>query len=139
VLIDPNNDPGWRGILREYDRLKKGPAIERYQNLSRDAFLRWVRSSQLLVGNSSSGIIEAASLGTRVVNVGSRQQGRERSANVVDVPWDESAIVAAIRANFGKPYRGKNVYGGGGAGKKIAAALSAVRMDDTLRRKLIRY
>jgi UDP-hydrolysing UDP-N-acetyl-D-glucosamine 2-epimerase len=138
VLIDPNNDPGWEGIAACYGRIRDA-GVTRVANLSRPEFLRLLAGSGLLVGNSSSGIIEAASLGVRVVNIGRRQEGRERSANVIDVDWEVGKIVTAIRGHFGRRFAGRNVYGSGGAGVRIAQILSDVPLTPTLRHKLIRY
>jgi GDP/UDP-N,N'-diacetylbacillosamine 2-epimerase (hydrolysing) len=97
----------------------------------------------VLVGNSSSGIIEAASFGTPVVDVGMRQAGRERSRNVVTVPVRVAPIRQALTKVWrgGRPvrFRGANVYGGGGAGERIAAILGRLSVDDRLMRKLIAY
>jgi UDP-hydrolysing UDP-N-acetyl-D-glucosamine 2-epimerase len=138
VLIDPNNDAGWQGITGVYDKLCDG-RFQRFKNLARAEFLRLLGGAGLMIGNSSSGIIEAASFGVRVVNVGTRQQGRECGANVTHVDWDVGQITAAIRRQFGRPYAGRNCYGSGGAGAKIAAVLSDVPLTDDLRHKLIRY
>ena len=96
-----------------------------------------------MAGNSSSGIIEAASLGTPVLNVGPRQQGRERSANVTDVAWNSRAVQSAIKklssADWPFAFTGRNVYGGGNASERIAQVLATVALDDRLRSKVIRY
>jgi GDP/UDP-N,N'-diacetylbacillosamine 2-epimerase (hydrolysing) len=96
-----------------------------------------------VVGNSSSGIIEAASFGTSVVNVGPRQLRRERSGNVIDVPYHEAAIRRAIANiwNNGRPkrWRGTNVYGGAGAGRKMADILGRLERNEALLKKLIAY
>jgi GDP/UDP-N,N'-diacetylbacillosamine 2-epimerase (hydrolysing) len=114
------------------------------KDVSRPIFLGLLRDAALLVGNSSSGIIEAASFGTRVVDIGPRQRGRQRSENVVNVPGGEAAIAAAAVRKIwrnGKPtrWRGGNVYGGRETGKRIAAILASLRIDERLRRKLIAY
>jgi UDP-N-acetylglucosamine 2-epimerase len=103
-----------------------------------------LRDATVLVGNSSSGIIEAASLGTPVIDVGTRQCGRARSQNATNVPYSEAAIRRELKRiwNDGRPrrFRGRNVYGGGGAGRKIADALARLNLSDPrLRRKLIAY
>lgn len=136
VAIFPNNDPGWRGVARALD---EAHGIQVAKDVPRAQFLGLLKSAAVLVGNSSSGIIEAASLGTPVVNIGDRQLGRERSANVVDVPWEEKAISNAIIGAGKVRYTGTNVYGGGNAGARIARVLSDVAIDDKLRKKLIRY
>ena len=88
-------------------------------------FLRLLYNSKCLIGNSSVGIRECAYLGIPVVNIGSRQHGRNRGKNVKDVSYNSAAIKEAVQywLNNGTP--GKDlVYGGGDAGKKIADLLS---------------
>lgn len=142
LIVASNNDPGWHGIAAAWEAASDLPAPVR-KDLPRDDFLRAMASAAFLIGNSSSGIIEAASLKTPVINIGDRQKGRERSANVVDVAWNAAALRRAIRTawNNGRPrvFTGRNVYGGGAAGEKIAAVLAKVPLDDRLRQKLIRY
>ena len=114
-----------------------------HRNLNRAQFLGLLRHAAVLVGNSSSGIIEAASFGTPVVDIGPRQAGRERSPNVTNVPFRPAAIRMALQLvwNSGRPRRCRaaNVYGGDGAGRRIAHALARLPLDDRLRRKLIAY
>lgn len=142
VVIYPNNDPGSRGIIRCWRR-REGELTERVKDLPRGLFLGLLRDAAVLVGNSSSGIIEAASFGTPVVDIGPRQAGRERSGNVVGVTYDAGSIRDAVaRAwNNGRPtrWRGRNVYGGAGAGARIAGLLGTIPLDERLRRKLIVY
>lgn len=102
-----------------------------------------MRDAAVLVGNSSSGIIEAASFGTPVVDIGPRQMGRERGRNVVNVPYDAARLRAELDRlwNRGKPRRftSGNIYGGGGAASKTASVLASLKLDDRLLRKLIAY
>ena len=143
IIIHPNNDPGSRGIARCWDEHANDPRLEIHRNLHRAKFLGLLRHATVLIGNSSSGIIEAASFGTPVIDIGPRQLGRERSGNVTNVPYRKDAIVAALKKiwNNGRPRRftGRNVYGGKGTARKIANVLSSVRLNDRLRRKLIAY
>jgi len=89
----------------------------------------------LLVGNSSSGIIEAASLGWPVVNIGGRQAGRERNGNVIDVGWDAGEIEQAVRrATMDEGFRRrvgrrKNVYGDGRASGRIVGVLEGLARE----------
>ncbi len=139
VIIYPNNDPGSGGIISCWET--SGEQVLR--DAPRATFLALMRDAAALIGNSSSGIIEAASFGTPVVDVGPRQLGRERSANVVNVPFDRRRIERELRRlwNAGRPLRcaNKNVYGGNGAGERIAKVLASVEIDARLRRKLISY
>lgn len=143
IIVHPNNDPGSRGIARFWETCAISPGIEIHRNLDRRRFLGLLRDAAVLVGNSSSGIIEAASFGTPVVDIGPRQLGRERSRNVTNVPYAPAAIVRALNAicNGGKPRRftGQNIYGGRGTGTKIAKVLSSIPLTDSLHRKLITY
>lgn len=142
VIIYPNNDPGSGGIINTWEAVRDERVIVR-RDVPRGLFLGLMRDAAVMVGNSSAGIIEAASVGTPVVDIGPRQMGRERSGNVVEASYDRRAVQAAVAQiwNDGRPrrYRGKNVYGGGGAGKIIADHLASVNIDARLLRKLIAY
>ncbi|HWE02646.1 MAG TPA: UDP-N-acetylglucosamine 2-epimerase [Tepidisphaeraceae bacterium] len=142
VIVYPNNDPGSDGIARAWDAIGRDPRIVLRRNLRRPIFLGLMRDAAVLVGNSSSGIIEAASFGTPVVDVGTRQFGRERNENVTHAAMNDRAIDRALRHIWreGKPIRyvGENIYGGGGAGTKIAAILSRIRVQ-RFSNKLIAY
>ena len=143
TIVYPNTDPGSAGIVRCWREHARGDRFKVFPDLPRAAFLGRMRGAAVMVGNSSSGIIEAASFGTPVVDVGPRQLGRERSQNVTNVPYSEAAIRRALKRNwnYGHPkrFRGRNVYGSGGAGLRIARALAGLKIDDRTRRKLIAY
>ena len=146
VIVCPNNDPGSAGIMRcwgEIDAQNNLRRIRIHRDLGRGVFLSLLRDCAVLIGNSSSGIIEAASFGTPVIDIGPRQSGRERSGNVINVPYDERKLLAAISRIWakGRPRRFKsdNVYSGKNAGETIAKTLATVLLDERLIRKLIRY
>ena len=140
VIIYPNNDPGSDGIIRAWEVSKPSNSITIHQNVARPTFLGLMRDAAVLVGNSSSGIIEATSFGTPVVDIGPRQAGRERGPNVVNVPYSARAIEQAVRRAISRPRPLKrNVYGGQGTARRITAILANVKIDDRLRRKLIAY
>ncbi|WP_428939214.1 UDP-N-acetylglucosamine 2-epimerase [Fontivita pretiosa] len=145
VIVYPNNDPGSQGIARVWDRHARDPRLVLHRNLPRASFLGLLRDAAVLVGNSSSGIIEAGSFGTPVVDIGPRQKGRLRNRNVVHVPYSRSAILAALRKiwNDGRPmrFRRDNLYGGGATGDRIARVLAGTGPETRaeLRQKLIMY
>ncbi len=140
-IIHPNNDPGSAGIARCWDKLGNPNTVHR--SVPRNQFLAMMRDAAVLIGNSSSGIIEAASFGTPVIDVGPRQLGRETSSNVEHIDFDPARLTESLRRlwNDGKPVRHPrtNVYGGNGAGRKIATRLASVKLDERLRTKLIAY
>src|SRR5205085_2641550 len=147
VFIYPNNDPGSAGIIRNLEESKRIVdnvyAALFHNDLPRNRFLTYLKHAAVLIGNSSSGIIEAASFGTPVINVGDRQKGRERNNNVIDVPANAAAIRRALEKvwNNGRPIRfpRKNIYGSGRTSDKIARILATIPLDERLRRKLIAY
>ena len=90
-----------------------------------------------MVGNSSSGIMEAASFALPVVNVGMRQQGRERAGNILDAPPEREAIAGALRRALQPEFRASlrgmvNPYGDGTAAKTIAQVLAKVPLEGLL-------
>ena len=84
-----------------------------------------LKNSRCLVGNSSSGIRECEFLGVPVVNIGTRQTGRERASNVTDVPHDAAAIRTAVYAMAHTKPKRSMLYGDGTAGEKVAEILMA--------------
>jgi len=107
--------------------------------LPRFEYLSWLAASDVLIGNSSSGIIEAASLGTPVVNLGERQNRRERSSNVIDAKVSREAIAQAIKSAISLQGPFHNVYGDGRAGRKIVQLLEALPLGSELLHKSNAY
>jgi GDP/UDP-N,N'-diacetylbacillosamine 2-epimerase (hydrolysing) len=136
VIVYPNNDPGHGGIVRCWQQLG-GTHVHR--DVARPAFLALMRDAAVLVGNSSSGIIEAASFGTPVVDVGPRQAGREHGPNVLRVQWGKRRLATALATMVGRRFPARNPYGGHDTGRRIADVLAKVALTDRLRRKLIAY
>lgn len=124
VWLEPNADAGSMEIVKALDAADWPPGSRRIPHLDRPLFCAAMRHAAVLLGNSSAGIIEAASLGTPVVNVGDRQRLRERNANVLDVAADQAAIAAAIKTALHRGhYPPANVYGDGHAAGRIVQLL----------------
>lgn len=143
VVVYPNNDPGYRGIIRQWRQRQDDPRFTICKDLPRPQFLGLLRDAAMLVGNSSSGIIEAASFRTPVIDIGDRQKGRQRCKDVRNVPYESGAIArAAARIwRHGRPIRGRcrNLYGDGRTAGKIAAILAQTPLNARLLRKIIAY
>jgi UDP-hydrolysing UDP-N-acetyl-D-glucosamine 2-epimerase len=146
ILVYPNADAGGREmieILKDYE--KRYTSIKALKSLPRREYLSLMKLASVLVGNSSSGMIDAPSFGLPVINVGSRQEGRERGNNVINVGHDRDEITTAIRRAIGdKEFldeikRSHNPYGDGKAGTRIAEILSGVENTPRLLRKQIAY
>jgi UDP-hydrolysing UDP-N-acetyl-D-glucosamine 2-epimerase len=122
--VDAGSDVTSHGI-RLFREKHRAPQIHFFKNLPPEDFLRLTLGSIAIVGNSSVGIRECAYLGVPAVNIGSRQRGRDRGANVIDVPHDRHAIAAAIRRAQTSPRPPSDpVYGDGQAGVRIAEAIA---------------
>ena len=126
LLTAPNSDPGGDAVRRRIEAFVVGrPWAGFAGNLGSRLYPNALRHAALMLGNSSSGIIEAGLFGLPVINVGERQAGRERGANVTDVPNDADAVTAALDRLGPTPVRAKpgTPYGAGGAGPKVADVL----------------
>jgi GDP/UDP-N,N'-diacetylbacillosamine 2-epimerase (hydrolysing) len=140
VGLLPNSDAGNRAIREAMMCCQKSGEWVNYTHLPRNEFLSWMAAADVMVGNSSSGIIEAASFGTPVINVGDRQRLRERNANVTDVPVESGAIAAAITSALKRGrFPSKNVYGDGFAAERIARALRDIPLGPEVLNKCNAY
>ena len=129
----PNADAGSDGTskgIRVFREKEDPPNFHLFRNMFPEDFLRLLVHSTAIVGNSSVAIRECSYLGVPAVNVGSRQQGRERGGNVIDVEHDRAAIAGAIREHI---RRGRapadHLYGDGRAGERIADCLSTAALQ----------
>jgi UDP-hydrolysing UDP-N-acetyl-D-glucosamine 2-epimerase len=126
LVMAPNGDPGCEGIraaLRE-------AGVEPVEHLPRERWLSLLAGAEVIVGNSSAGLIEAAALKTGCVNVGPRQSGREKPRNVTDCEYGERAVRSALREVRGRALRRmRHPYGNGRAGERIAEALGKISLQ----------
>jgi len=113
------------------------------KNVPHTDYINLLRSCFLLVGNSSSGIIEASEIKKPVINLGNRQDGRERAGNVIDLPFDKDTIVNTIKKlqkdknSYLKYTNTKNIYGEGNSAQKIVKILESIKVDQKLLKKHI--
>lgn len=141
VVVYPNADAGGRKMITVIEEYKKYPFIKIYKNLEHNLFLGLMNIANVMVGNSSSGIIEAASFHLPVVNIGTRQEGRERSDNVIDVNYNKKEIIKAInKAMYDQIFiekvkKCKNPYGDGKTGERVANILDKIKIDERLVKK----
>ena len=126
VWMWPNVDAGTDAVSKALRlwREESEPRVRFIRNLEPEAFCGLAKRAGCIVGNSSFGIREASFLGLPAVNVGSRQAGRERAENVVDVEHDATAIRRAILEQGRTRYQSSALYGDGFAGERIASRLA---------------
>jgi UDP-hydrolysing UDP-N-acetyl-D-glucosamine 2-epimerase len=145
VLIYPNADAGGRKMIEVIKEYEKHPFITTFKSIPHKDYLSLMKIASVMVGNSSSGIVEAISFGLPVVNIGSRQEGRERAENVIDVDYNKEEIKAAIEEALcdedlkEKVKNCKNPFGDGKAGPKVANILSNIKIDKFLLKKKLTY
>ncbi len=140
LCLLPNSDAGGASIKTVLEDIaRKHRDVRVFAHLPRHQFISWMARADVMIGNSSSGIIEAATLGLAVVNVGTRQRNRERSANVVDADAEPESIYAAIEKALQMEGPWRNVYGDGGASERIANLLSGLPLDCALLNKSNAY
>lgn len=140
VAVMPNSDAGSDGIRAAMAaaRDQRGLVIETH--LPRERFVACMAAADIFAGNSSSGIIEAGTFGTPVINVGSRQRLRERNANVIDIDCTPQAIDDAVAAALAHGrFAPVNIYGDGRAAERIVAVLRDTPLDAELMRKINVY
>ena len=136
LALLPNNDAGHSKIIEEI----KNSGIKWYPSLSTIDFINIYRNAWALVGNSSSGIHETPTFKIPAVNIGNRQMGRERAANVIDVPNNANAIEAGInKALFDEEFKAfvktlENPYGIGNSSEQIVKLLKEVSFEGKIQK-----
>ena len=131
IMIWPNADAGSDEVskgIRSFREHNRPDWLHLFINLPIPVYVKLMDLCACMIGNSSSAIREGAYIGVPAVNVGSRQDGRVRGENVLDVPNDRQAIQEAVQTQLKKgKYKEDTVYGDGYAGVKIADTLSHIK------------
>jgi GDP/UDP-N,N'-diacetylbacillosamine 2-epimerase (hydrolysing) len=139
LALMPNADAG-SDIIRDTYASHAPYGMQTRVHLPRAEFVEIMAVVDAMIGNSSSGIIEAASFGTPVLNIGSRQNLRERNANVTDLPEDATQIATALQQIAQSPRpRPHNIYGNGDAAARIVRFLKAHPLGPDLMNKVLTY
>jgi len=134
--VDAGSDGASKGI-RVFREKNRSSHIHFFKNMQPIDFLRLIKNSKCLIGNSSVGIRECAFLAVPVVNIGSRQSGRQKAGSVIECDYDKNSIIKSISTQINHtPYELEFIYGDGNAGKKIAHTLSNI---DLIFHKKITY
>jgi len=133
IVLWPNPDAGSALLskgIRKFRENNINIKMRFYKNFSPEAYIHLMNKTKCLIGNSSSGIREGAFIGTPVVNIGTRQQGRRVATNILSCNNNENNIYNAIKFQILKnKYKKSYIYGKGEAGKKIANILSNIKVN----------
>ena len=128
IMLWPNVDAGSEDVargMRSFREQYRHEHIRFYKNFPVETFIRLMMRCSCMIGNSSAAVREGAFLGVPSVNVGTRQQGRERGHNIIDAPNERGAIVKAVRQQLDHGrYPSEHIYGDGRAGERIADVLA---------------
>ncbi len=146
AVIFPNADAGGRRMIKVIKRFAKGNKnIKTFKNIDHGDFMNMMKYVSIMIGNSSSGIIEAPSFKLPVINVGKRQEGRERACNVIDAGYNKKDILKSVKkALYDKKFlmkvkKCRNPYGDDKTGEKVAKILTGMKFDKRLLQKQITY
>lgn len=144
VIIGPNIDTGSSGIINTIKYFsQKYDSIKFFDSVPREDYLGLLKNCSVLVGNSSSGIIEATLFKIPIINIGNRQKGRERGSNVIDVPeFSEKLIFSALKKALlmkKSDLKIEAIYGKGGVANKIVRYLEKANLEKDLIKKEINY
>jgi UDP-N-acetylglucosamine 2-epimerase (non-hydrolysing)/GDP/UDP-N,N'-diacetylbacillosamine 2-epimerase (hydrolysing) len=138
LFVYPNSDAGSRALVERTNAFADDRLLTRvFINLDAITYWSLLGHVDALIGNSSSGIMEAASFVLPVVNVGMRQQGRERAINIIDTPASTPAILAALQHARSPEFRNSlagmvNPYGDGHAAERIVEVLVNTPLEGLL-------
>jgi len=139
IVLLPNNDAGHSSIINYI----KSSGLKWYPSLPGDIFINLYRNVNALIGNSSSGIHETPTMGIPAINIGNRQNGRERAENVIDVANEKNAIIAGIQKalydiEFIEMVRNiENPYGTGNSAEKIVNILREISLDNLVQKQFV--
>jgi len=145
IAIAPNSDAGNEEIFNELNKLSiKSDWLKFYKSIPRSDYLGLLQNCGVLVGNSSSGIIEAGYFKIPVINIGIRQKNREKSSNVIDVEKIisvniQKSILQALKIKEKNLLTKDNIYGNGKASQKIIKILETINLSSKLINKEIMY
>ncbi|MEY2703739.1 MAG: hypothetical protein RLY43_2378, partial [Bacteroidota bacterium] len=145
VITYPHADAGGKMIIEVIDQEKKNPLFRIVPSLGHKQFLALEREAAVWIGNSSGALIESSSFKTPVINIGTRQLGRQRGDNVIDAGYDSKEITAAIKKSLYDPnYKAKlsaivNPWGDGKTGPRVASIIENLVIDDRFMAKQVSY
>ncbi len=145
VITYPHADAGGRSMIAVIEKEKNNPLFHRFPSLEYKTFLALEREAAVWAGNSSGALIESSSFKTPVVNIGTRQSGRQRGENVIDAGYDRKEIIEAINKSLNDQHylqylsEIKNPWGDGKTGARIRKILEDLNLDPKLLAKRLTY
>ncbi|AOK90133.1 UDP-N-acetylglucosamine 2-epimerase [Paenibacillus polymyxa] len=144
ICVMPNSDAGADAIVDVYNRFAARKGMHLVTSFEQLDYLTMLKNAKMLIGNSSSGIIEAASFHVPVINIGTRQTGRERSVNTIDIAADELELISAMEYAMSEPFQqivkaADNIYSRDNTSSRIVDILNRTSKSEQLIQKTITY
>jgi UDP-N-acetylglucosamine 2-epimerase (non-hydrolysing)/GDP/UDP-N,N'-diacetylbacillosamine 2-epimerase (hydrolysing) len=145
IVVYPNTDAGGKKIISIIEKYKNLDFVKTYKTLNRKIFISLLSQISVLLGNSSTGILEAPSLKLAAVNIGNRQKGRMQANNVINVEYNKEKIIKGIKKSLSdenfkrKLMTCQNPYGDGHSSERIVKVLEEIEINDKLLNKIITY
>lgn len=139
-VSSPNTDPGNRAILQLIAKYQDNPAFFFFKNFDREIFLSILKQCSFIIGNSSAGILESASIPIPAINVGKRQTGRKANANVIYCDTLKETIISALATATNQNFilnikEIKNIYGDGNSAHRAYSLLKTVHFSNLVYKK----
>lgn len=133
----PNIDPGNKKVVKVIDELSNDPSFCFYKNLPRDLFMSVYKNASMIIGNSSSGVLESASLKIPAINVGYRQTGRKPNENMIYSGISEAEINAALEKAVSESFQEKmktvkNIYGDGNSAQRALELIKTIDLKSMI-------
>lgn len=143
IFIFPNSDAGSEHIRNQIQKSLR-PNIKVFRNLPRKDYLGFLKNCSCIVGNSSSGIMEAPTFGIPCINIGRRQNRRMQASNVINVSYNRDEIKKAIKLALSEEFKEKakkaiNPYGDGHSSERIVRILKEIEINEELLIKELTY
>lgn len=137
IIIYPNNDMGSDLIIKEIKKVENNPKFKVFKNLERLDYLSLLKNADLLIGNSSGGLIESPIFKIPVINIGTRNEGREAAGNVISVDQNYENVKLAIKEALSPEFKKNcekvvNPYGDGTASDKIIKVLEDLELNEKI-------
>ncbi len=142
IMLWPNADAGSDEISKEIrtfrEKYRPDEWLHLFKNLPMEIFIKLMDQCACMIGNSSSAIREGAIIGVPAIDIGTRQQGRDKGKNIIEVDYDKETILETIKKQLKhEKYEADYIYGNGSAGKEIANILSEINLKEVSIQKRI--
>jgi len=137
ILIYPNNDPGNEFIIKAYKKLNNLNQFRIIKSMRFEFFLTLLKNSDLIIGNSSCGVIEAPFYGIPTINIGNRQNKRSKENSIINITFNEKLIRRNIKKYIKIKFKKSKLYGNGNADKKIVNILKKEKIWQTQTQKTL--